>query len=79
MTGQPALLLFKGELLGDAMKTERITIEEIYLAARANGIANLSEIEVMVLETTGNITVISKLEKSNGEAETLKNVLGYPK
>lgn len=78
VTGQPALLLYKGELLGDAMKRERITIEEIYVAARANGIANLNEIEVIVLETTGDLTVISKLEKTNGKAETLGNVKGYP-
>lgn len=78
VTGQPALLLYKGELLGDAMKRERITIEEIYVVARANGIANLNEVEVIVLETTGDITIISKLEKSGGHAETLKNVLGYP-
>ncbi len=78
VTGQPALLLYKGELLGDAMKRERITIEEIYMKARASGIADLNEIEVIVLETTGDITIISKLEKSNGNAETLKNVKGYP-
>ncbi len=78
VTGQPALLLYKGELLGDAMKRERITIEEIYMKARAGGIADLNEIEVIVLETTGDITIISKLESGNGNAETLKNVLGYP-
>lgn len=78
ITGQPSLLLYRGELLGDAMKRERITIEEIYMKARGQGIANLNEIEVIVLETTGDITIISKLEKNNGNAETLKNVLGYP-
>ncbi|MEO8109430.1 MAG: YetF domain-containing protein [Ginsengibacter sp.] len=78
VSGQPALLLYKGELLWDAMKRERITIEEIYLSVRAKGIADLNEIEVIVLETTGDITVISKFEKNNGHAETLKNVSGYP-
>ncbi len=78
VTSQPALLLYKGKLLGDAMKRERITIEEIYMKARAGGLTNLNEIEVIVLETTGDITIISKLEKNNGHAETLKNVLGYP-
>lgn len=34
VTGQQAMLLYKGELLGDVMKRERITIEEIYVAAR---------------------------------------------
>lgn len=78
VTSQPALLLYKGELLGDAMKRERISIQEIYAAARAKGVSDLNEIEVIVLETTGDITIISKLEKSSGYAETLKNVLGYP-
>ncbi|MEO8415963.1 MAG: YetF domain-containing protein [Ginsengibacter sp.] len=48
VTGKPALLPYKGELLDNAIKRERITIEEIYVAARANGIANLTEIEVIV-------------------------------
>lgn len=78
VTSQPALLLYKGDLLSDAMKRERISIEEIYAAARARGISDLNEIEVIVLETTGDITIISKLEKSSGSAETLKNVSGYP-
>ncbi len=43
------------------MKRERITIEEIYVAARANGIGNLNEIDVIVLETTVDNTIISKL------------------
>ena len=78
VTGQPALLLYKGELLGDAMKHERITVEEIYMKARESGIANLEEIEVIVLETTGDITIISKIDKSNGNAEAMENVLGFP-
>ena len=78
VTGKPALLLYKGELLDEAMKKERITIEEIYMKARASGITNLSEVEVIVLETTGDITIISKSERSISRDETLKNVSGYP-
>lgn len=78
VTGKPALLLYKGELLDDAMKRERITIEEIYMKARASGITNLNEVEVIVLETTGDITIILKSEKSSTSDETLKNVSGYP-
>lgn len=78
VTGKPALLLYKGELLDDAMKRERITIEEIYMKARASGITNLNEVEVIVLETTGDITIILKSEKSSTSNETLQNVSGYP-
>ncbi len=78
VSGQPVLLLYKGELLGDVMKKERITMEEIYVAARASGVTFLHEIEVIVLETTGDITIMSKLDIHSVAPETLKNVLLYP-
>lgn len=78
VSGQPVLLLHKGELLETTMKKERITIEEIYVAARTNGIGNLNEVEVIVLETTGDITVISKLGGDKPRPDTMENVKGYP-
>jgi uncharacterized membrane protein YcaP (DUF421 family) len=53
------LLLYKGELLNRPYETKReITIEEIYVAARKRGIAELKDIDAIVLETTGDITII---------------------
>ncbi len=77
VSGKPVLLLYKGEILPEVMKKERITIEEIYVAARAESVAHLHEVEVVVLETTGDITVIPKLQAGGGRPETLKNVLRY--
>lgn len=59
------------------MKRERITIEE-YMKARASGITNLNQVEVIVVETTGDITIIAKSKISDANAEALKNVTGYP-
>lgn len=78
VTGEPALLLYKGNLLKSTLKKERITIEEIYMAARKNGMTDLNKIEAIILETTGDITVISRSEAANDGDETLKNVSGYP-
>ncbi len=64
VTCQPQLLLFKGKILQDAMKNERITIEELYVAARANGIASLEDIDAIVLETTGDLSVIQHIPNS---------------
>ena len=79
VTGEPTLLLYKGELLHAAMKRERITIEEIYMKARASGVTNLDEVEVIVLETTGDITIISKSGNNSKNEETLQNVTGFPR
>ncbi len=78
VSGQPVLLLYKGEILAEVMKKERITMEEIYVAARAQSVSYLHEVEVVVLETTGDITVIPKLMADGIRPETLKNVLRYP-
>lgn len=75
ITSRPSLLLYKGELFKDVLKKERITIEEIYVAARQKGISDLKSIDAIVLETAGEITVIPKIE--NNQPSTLENVKYY--
>lgn len=75
ITSRPSLLLYKGELFKDVLKKERITIEEIYVAARQKGISDLKSIDAIVLETAGEITVIAKIE--NNQPGTLENVKYY--
>src|SRR5690554_1734554 len=72
ITASPTLILYKKQVLDKAMKAERITIEELYLAAREKGISNLKDIDAVVLETTGVLTVIQNLPEQ--EAETLSTV-----
>ncbi len=75
VSGQPILLLYNGKTLDGIMKKERITIDEIYLAARSNGAVTLDEIEVVVLETTGDLTVILKKNSAGKTHETLQDVI----
>lgn len=75
ITRKPTLLLYKGEIINEAVKSERITREEIYLAAREKGITNLKDIDALILETTGDMTVIKKMGKN--KAETLQSVENY--
>ncbi len=58
ITSSPSLLLYRGEFMNETMKKERITIQEVWVAARKKGITKIEDIDVVVLETTGNITVI---------------------
>ena len=75
VTNQPTLLLYKGEFVEDILKRERITLEEIYLVARRKGFQDLKKIDAIVLETTGDITVLPKLEST--DVEVMKTV-GIP-
>ncbi|NYZ63208.1 DUF421 domain-containing protein [Luteimonas deserti] len=59
VTGEPTLLLHRGRLLGDAMRRARVTEEEIRAAARQAGSGALTEIDAVVLETDGTISVVA--------------------
>lgn len=65
VTSQPALLLYKGEVLEEVLRKERITLEEVNVAARESGFSDLKEIDAIVLETTGKMTVISNLHQDS--------------
>lgn len=74
ITSSPTMLLYQGELLHDTMKKERITIEEVKMAARKHGIVDLSQVEVMVLETTGDISIIKSREgAASGTLDDIHN------
>lgn len=72
ITSRPVFLVYRGDVFNDVLKKERITIEELYVAARKNGHSDLDNIDAIILETAGEITVISKLESEH--PQTLENV-----
>ncbi|MEX0609290.1 MAG: YetF domain-containing protein [Balneolaceae bacterium] len=72
VTSQPTLLLYKGDVFEKILKRERITIEEIHQSAREKGIDSLEDIDAIILETTGDVTIIPKLE--NLDVQVLSTV-----
>lgn len=70
--GEPRLLYHDGEFLVRAMKSERITQEEMLQAVRNKRIGSLSEVGAIVLETDGEFSVIPRSEE--GPSSILTNV-----
>lgn len=58
--GSPVLLFYRGQYLQDAMRTERISKEEIRFAIRSNQVSDLNEVEAVIFETDGSFSVLSK-------------------
>jgi uncharacterized membrane protein YcaP (DUF421 family) len=77
ITSEPTLLLYKGEIMNDVLIEQRITMEEVYVAAREKGYSDLNDIGAMVLETTGEITVVKKINDST--PSTIQDVENYPR
>lgn len=63
--GVPTPLVARGELLRDAMRIERVTVDDLREAARADGYRDLDEVEWAVLETDGTF---SFFRRNDGES-----------
>jgi uncharacterized membrane protein YcaP (DUF421 family) len=64
---EPRLLYYKGEYLTKNMRNTRIVKEEIEQAIRSTGQSSTSDVEAVVIETNGNLSVISKGSKENSD------------
>jgi uncharacterized membrane protein YcaP (DUF421 family) len=58
MNGEPTLVMRRGQFLRDAMQAQRLTESEILAAVREEGVADLADVEAVVLETNGAFSVI---------------------
>lgn len=58
VTGEPEMVLHRGLFLDGPMKRTRVTQEEVRAAVRSSGIADLADVEAVVLETDGSFSVI---------------------
>lgn len=69
---EPTLIVHRGEYLAGAMKQERVTEEEVRAALRAQGIATVEEVEAVVLETAGDLSIVK--QPSGESASALADV-----
>lgn len=58
----PVLLFYDGQFLIGAMHEERILKSEILATVRRNGVGSLKNVDAVVLETDGSLSVIKKIE-----------------
>lgn len=65
----PALLFYNGKFNLETMKHERVTKREILQAVRGSGAGNLESVQAVVLETDGQMSVISKSEDGKAISE----------
>lgn len=76
INGEPALLLHHGQFLHETMRRQRVTEEELRAAVRSQGLTTIDEVESIVLETDGTISVTWR--KVQGTASSLRDVPGHP-
>lgn len=75
VTGEPALLLYQGDFMPAAMLRARVTRDEVRSAVRSSGILSMEEVEGVVLETDGSLSVIPRGTEAGHSS--LEGVRGY--
>lgn len=58
--GHPVMLIYKGTILKSSLEKEKITIEELHAVVREHGVEAFEQVKLAILETDGNISVITK-------------------
>lgn len=54
----PTVLLLDGQLRHEALKSVRVTPDEVMAAVRRHGRGSLADIDVVILETDGSLSVV---------------------
>lgn len=58
VTGEPVILLYRGEFVPTAVRRARVAEDEVRAAVRSAGLASLHGAEAVVLETDGSFSVV---------------------
>lgn len=68
VTTAPTLLAYRGEVLDDALRQQRLTADELHAAVRKHGFGSLEEIGSVVLEADGRLAIIGDGKQGDGSA-----------
>jgi uncharacterized membrane protein YcaP (DUF421 family) len=68
--GTPVVIVADGEPIMAVLRSERVSIDDLMSAARAQGVERLADIRVAVLETNGRISFFTRDRSADGAPET---------
>ena len=65
ISGKPSILINKGQIDISIMRNQRLNINDLMEEIRLKGYYNLEDIEFAILETSGQLSIITKTELAN--------------
>ncbi len=82
LTGKPAILVKNGQIIETNLKSQRYGMEELLEQIRIAGYPDIRDVEYVILETSGQVSVIPKPEKNAVTLQDMKlttTKVGYPR
>ena len=70
LEGEPVVVLHQGRWLHEVLRTERLTREEVIEAARNQGISDVGDVRLGVLEPDGKFSFLKNDEEQHQAPET---------
>lgn len=77
--GKPTIIIKNGEILEKSMKKVFLSIDELMLLLREKNIFKISDVEIAILETDGQLSVLKKTSQQPVTPQMLKMVLKQEK
>ena len=65
--GVPVVVVRDGQPIEPALRLERVTLDELLESARNQGIANLRDIDLAILEPSGNFSFLQHEQDAGGQ------------
>lgn len=75
---EPTALVYRGRILREQMAHERVLESELLAVLRAHGVGDPSAVDLVVLETSGEFSVVPKLPPGSGALGSAQAVTGLP-
>lgn len=63
LTGSPSIIIRGGEIIESEMRRVRYNLGDLMLQLRLKGVSNIADVEVAILETNGELSVILKSQR----------------
>ena len=60
LEGKPLYIIYKGRLLQDALRENRISVNELLSEMRTQGVGDIQEVSYAILEQNGSLSILKK-------------------
>lgn len=72
LDGMPIVVIEKSNIVENGLKSTKLTINDLLEELRQQGVFNLADVELAILETNGGLSILLKSEKSPITPEDMK-------
>ena len=72
LDGQPIILVKRGKIIYDALKKERMNIDDLTMLLRTNMVFSILDVDYAILEPNGDLSILQKQEKETVKKEDLQ-------